>query len=454
MTSYLANRGLGLGISTRGDDTTCSAVGLTRRGPAAGGRPPAGETVAPRGGGSLRRADCSYTWRPLHLTRATFGRASQHLIGRALLCALLLVYSWDGAGPTLPAFRLRARLGVNSYRSGKLFVGVTGCLLAGLSCGQLAPPITPFAAGIAAPCSRGIPSSPVPALCYPNIAVRVRISVRTHHFERTGRYHRTRIRYDSKSSATYQGNRLKQSGDIELNPGPPLALGSGRNISILLQNVQSIKNKLGDWRQAAPSLQNSDVIAITETWLNDTVFSSEMESALPSHVLFRRDRQGRVGGGVACMINSQLRPERREDLEPVGAEMFVVEMRTRPGIILAVCYCPPEDSCCFGYDHDCATECCPVCASQGCHGRRGLQRPGRRLEAPSGTAARSKIRNYSPVHSRSGASRRLRRGWVYSVCLPTNPRAELLGFGSRKGDRGQCYRPPWPHSIGPSCRDV
>ena len=42
-------------------------------------------------------------------------------------------------------------------------------------------------------------------------------------------------------------------------------------------------------------------------------------------------------------MNSDLGPERRETLEPREAEMMVVELRAAP-LLLAVCYCPPDDT--------------------------------------------------------------------------------------------------------------
>ena len=47
---------------------------------------------------------------------------------------------------------------------------------------------------------------------------------------------------------------------------------------------------------------------------------------------------------MACFVNSILGPERRETLEPSGAEMLVIEARTIPPLLLAVCYCPPDDT--------------------------------------------------------------------------------------------------------------
>ena len=130
------------------------------------------------------------------------------------------------------------------------------------------------------------------------------------------------------------------SGDVELNPGPDKA----NAITLLSQNVQSLKNKLGDLRFSAPELQEFSVVAMTETWLNEGVETGELESALPTHTLLRRDMADRVGGGVACFVRRALRPERRQALEPPDAEMLVLEIRTTPSLLIAVCYCPPDDA--------------------------------------------------------------------------------------------------------------
>ena len=115
------------------------------------------------------------------------------------------------------------------------------------------------------------------------------------------------------------------AGDVEPNPGPGQSSG---NITVMFQNVQSIKNKLGDFRQSAAELEKFSMVAMAETWLSGAVESAELESILPSHTLFRRDRVNRVGGGVACFVSNSLSPERREALEPSDAEMLVVETRT------------------------------------------------------------------------------------------------------------------------------
>ena len=83
------------------------------------------------------------------------------------------------------------------------------------------------------------------------------------------------------------------------------------------------------------------MLAWTETWLTEHVDSSELSSALPEHSWFRRNRATHAGG-VACAVSHALLSERREDLEPAGAELLVVELRA-VCVLVAVVYCPPGE---------------------------------------------------------------------------------------------------------------
>ncbi len=74
------------------------------------------------------------------------------------------------------------------------------------------------------------------------------------------------------------------SGDVETNPGPSsnessivasideLQIAIKQKFSVVHLNAQSIRNKI-DIIQA--ELSHFDVIALTETWLNDTVPNSD-----------------------------------------------------------------------------------------------------------------------------------------------------------------------------------
>ena len=81
------------------------------------------------------------------------------------------------------------------------------------------------------------------------------------------------------------------------------------------------------------------MVAVSETWLNDTVADSELEIGFPDHAWFRRDRGSRVGG-VACAIRTSLLPLRLPD--PAGAECLLIRLRSA-SVVVAVCYRPPDD---------------------------------------------------------------------------------------------------------------
>ena len=86
-------------------------------------------------------------------------------------------------------------------------------------------------------------------------------------------------------------------------------------------------------------LERYDIVAITETWLNDTVADSELGLGFQHHTWFRRDR-GSLGGGVACAVRSSLSPLQLPD--PDGVEVMLIRLQSAT-VTIAVCYRPPDD---------------------------------------------------------------------------------------------------------------
>ncbi|CAB4008436.1 Hypothetical predicted protein, partial [Paramuricea clavata] len=84
-----------------------------------------------------------------------------------------------------------------------------------------------------------------------------------------------------------------------------------------------------------------DFICICETWLNETVLSSEL---LPGYSIFRRDRVGKIGGGVLVAVKSNIHATRRMDLERENVELVVVEFATESNktALLYTFYRPPN----------------------------------------------------------------------------------------------------------------
>ena len=69
--------------------------------------------------------------------------------------------------------------------------------------------------------------------------------------------------------------------------------------------------------------EDFDVISLCETWLNPTVLDGEI---LPGYNIFRRDRDG-LGGGVLIAVKNTIHASRRTDLERLGIELVVVELK-------------------------------------------------------------------------------------------------------------------------------
>ena len=127
---------------------------------------------------------------------------------------------------------------------------------------------------------------------------------------RAARFFRSRIPHDTQSVSTWNSTRVVLSGDVQLNPGPDGQAAPSTNqqrnrpISVISQNVRSLRNKLHTLRPHNTELEACNVIAMTETWLSSDIADSELQVALPGHLWFRRDRPTH-GGGVACAVRDQ-----------------------------------------------------------------------------------------------------------------------------------------------------
>lgn len=98
----------------------------------------------------------------------------------------------------------------------------------------------------------------------------------------------------------------------------------------LLLNARSLSNKVLDLHLLT-SAESFDIIAITETLLDNNVF--DHESQLNGFNIYRKDRSGRRGGGVLLAVKSGLTCIRRRDLETT-VEMLACQIYTRPSIFL------------------------------------------------------------------------------------------------------------------------
>ncbi|XP_041457324.1 uncharacterized protein LOC121409459 [Lytechinus variegatus] len=117
-----------------------------------------------------------------------------------------------------------------------------------------------------------------------------------------------------------------------------------KNISVLVINCQSIKNKLAEFWIIIETAK-PDIIILTETWLNSNILSSEILPQGLHYELFRRDRSDGYGG-VAVAISRSFDAKHlhtADDCEALFIELNITANRSRKeSIIVGAVYRPPS----------------------------------------------------------------------------------------------------------------
>ncbi|KAK4823940.1 hypothetical protein QYF61_008326 [Mycteria americana] len=111
-------------------------------------------------------------------------------------------------------------------------------------------------------------------------------------------------------------------------------------LKCLYTNVRSMGNKQEEL-EAIVHQENYDMVAITETWWDD---SHNWSAAMDGYKLFRRDRRGRRGGGVALYVRECLDSLELDDGDD-RVEGLWVRIRgkaNKADIVVGVCYRPPN----------------------------------------------------------------------------------------------------------------
>ena len=149
---------------------------------------------------------------------------------------------------------------------------------------------------------------------------------------------------------------LLQSGDIHPNLGssisesslhtdtssssPTYNTSATNHLSFVHYNVQSLVHKLDI---LSTGLQEFDIIAFTETWLNDSILSSDLMFN-GFHLPIRKDRPLDPHGGVIIYVNENIAFKRRSDLEFNHIECIWIEVtpNKNKSILFGVFYRPPS----------------------------------------------------------------------------------------------------------------
>ncbi|XP_073228523.1 uncharacterized protein [Porites lutea] len=149
--------------------------------------------------------------------------------------------------------------------------------------------------------------------------------------------------------------------DVELNPGPANCSSgdksekSNGNVKIAHLNVRSLKCREHFVLVKNAVLENKfDIFTVSETWLNSSVTDLEIE--IPGYVIYRIDRQARVGGGVCAYVSRNYRTEYLSDISLITASGFhqlwlKIHARNMKSFLVCTTYRPPDTSLsCFDSD--------------------------------------------------------------------------------------------------------
>lgn len=199
----------------------------------------------------------------------------------------------------------------------------------------------------------------LPTICYRHVGIRY-----------SNKYFKRRVSYSVGNLASYNTSvvtlKFFIAWDVNLNPGPSTVTSDGqsKSFSSALVNARSLKSihkrcptssevisNLNAF-QAFVYREDLDIVCVTETWLNDTVFDSEL---LPyNYSIFRKDRNDhRIGGGVLISLKSTS----FKDISVISNECDNLELMSLlctthldQKFVLCCCYRPPDSDIAW-FDH-------------------------------------------------------------------------------------------------------
>ena len=94
--------------------------------------------------------------------------------------------------------------------------------------------------------------------------------------------------------------------------------------------------------------ENSDVICVNETWLNQNISNSEMLHSHAGFTIFKTDRSDRGGGGVLIAIKTasfkavkEFKPESEAELQQLEIIFAAITTLTGQRILFCFCYGTP-----------------------------------------------------------------------------------------------------------------
>ena len=112
--------------------------------------------------------------------------------------------------------------------------------------------------------------------------------------------------------------------------------------SLLLSNIRSLSNKMDELRYLF-SVYKPGCVAITETWLSEDI--PDDLYLVHNYDFFRKDRCGRVGGGVCIWLHKCFKPLLLETHMPSSVDSIAVKLPLL-NVVIWCFYVPPNLSAC------------------------------------------------------------------------------------------------------------
>ncbi len=127
--------------------------------------------------------------------------------------------------------------------------------------------------------------------------------------------------------------------------GVEIPLGMSSCTNIYYQNVRGLRTKADECLANVAGLENSSIIYLTETCLNETCYSYDYFT--PQYCVFRSDRlrldnHDVRGGGVLVVVPKNIQVVRRSDFEYTDYSVMIELKLSTGSMLLGVFYLPPN----------------------------------------------------------------------------------------------------------------
>ena len=149
----------------------------------------------------------------------------------------------------------------------------------------------------------------------------------------------------------YASGLILLAGDICPQPSPTfqvydtgLSFGpKSRGLALAHLNIRSLLNKMDQVCLIMGGGKSFDILSFPETWLNNSVADDEI--FLPGYSCMRRDRRGKVGGGLAISCHDCLNFNVLDGLNNAIETVWIqVKRKNCKPLVVGCVYRPPDQA--------------------------------------------------------------------------------------------------------------